>query len=179
MKKLLTLFIILCCSVAAYAQGVAVNMTGATADSTAIFDASSNTKGVLVSRMDSTHRAGINHPATGLLIYQTDGVTPGFYNYTGSVWQKVGAIVQPHVQVYTLGSYSFITSANITANTVFKITLIAGGGGGGGGFGPGGAGGGGGGGGASATCWASGLASGSSYTVVAGGGGSGGFPPFS
>ena len=157
----------------ATAQGVAVNTTGAQADSTAILDASSTSKGVLVSRMDSLHRAAIANPATGLLIYQTDGTTPGFYNYNGTTWQKVGSTVQPHVQAYTVpGTYIFTTSNSITTSTMFKMTLVAGGGGGGGGYASTG---GGGGAGANAIYWATGLSPHTSYTVIIGSGGSGGF----
>ena len=73
------------------AQGMAVNTTGGSADASAIFDASSTTQGILVPRMDSTSRATIGVPATGLLVYQTNGVTPGFYYYNGSAWTALGA----------------------------------------------------------------------------------------
>ncbi|MBV5347842.1 hypothetical protein JZU46_06485, partial [bacterium] len=38
--------------------------------------------------MTKAQRDGINLPANGLLIYQTDN-TPGFYYYNGSVWTAV------------------------------------------------------------------------------------------
>jgi len=50
-----------------------------------ILDLTSTTKGMLVPRMTATQKSGISSPATGLLIYQTDGTT-GFYYYTGSAW---------------------------------------------------------------------------------------------
>ena len=183
MHKLLRslLFVaLLCYTHTATAQGVAVNTTGAVANSTAILDASSSTQGMLIPRMDSAHRMAIVSPASQLLVCQTDGISPGIYIYNGSTWQKVGANVQPHVQVYTTsGTYTFTTSANITPATLFKITLVAGGGGGGGspGGGPGSAGGGGGGGGSNAIYWASGLSSNTGYAITIGYGGGGG--PFS
>lgn len=46
----------------------------------------STTKGVLITRMTEAQKNLIPSPATGLLVYQTDGTTPGFWFYTGSVW---------------------------------------------------------------------------------------------
>jgi hypothetical protein len=43
----------------------------------------STTLGMLAPRMTATQKSAISSPATGLLIYQTDGTT-GFYYYTGS-----------------------------------------------------------------------------------------------
>jgi|GEM_PF-1034368 len=71
------------------AQGVAVNTSGNSADSSAIMDISSNTQGMLIPRMDSMHRVGIALPAIGLLVYQTDGVTPGFYYNAAGGWQPL------------------------------------------------------------------------------------------
>ncbi len=72
------------------AQGVAVNATGAAADTSAMLDVSSTTKGVLVPRMTAVQRMAIHLPATGLLVYQTDGSTPGYYYYTGTNWNPIG-----------------------------------------------------------------------------------------
>jgi len=148
------------------AQGVAINSTGAVADTNAMLDVSSGSKGVLISRMDSAHRMAIVSPSTGLLIFQTDGLTPGFYTYVNSAWQKVGATVQPHIMIYnTPGNYTFTTSSNITTATLFKITVVGGGGSGGGSAG------GGGGGGAVSIYWGPGLTAGTDYAVNVGSGG--------
>ncbi|MCW3110029.1 MAG: hypothetical protein JWQ09_4535 [Segetibacter sp.] len=55
----------------------------------AILDIASTTKGVLLPRMTTAQRNAIVSPATGLLVYQTDG-TPGFYYYR-SGWNAIGA----------------------------------------------------------------------------------------
>lgn len=70
------------------AQGLGVNTTGAMADTSAMLDVSSTTKGVLIPRMTISQRNAIVTPATGLMVYQTDSI-PGFYYYTGSAWQAI------------------------------------------------------------------------------------------
>ena len=67
------------------AQGVAVNSSGAAADASAMMDIQSTSRGALMSRMTNAQRSAITSPATGLLIYQTDG-TAGFYFFNGSAW---------------------------------------------------------------------------------------------
>lgn len=52
-------------------------------NASAVLDINSNNKGVLVPRMTKGSRSGINSPADGLLIYQTDD-TSGFYYYQGT-----------------------------------------------------------------------------------------------
>ncbi len=74
----------------AKAQGMAVNGTGASADASAMLDVSSTTQGMLVPRMSASQRTSISSPATGLLVYQTDG-TAGFYFYNGSSWTSLNS----------------------------------------------------------------------------------------
>jgi hypothetical protein len=56
----------------------------------AALEINSTTGGILVPRMTSAQKGVIATPATGLLIYQTDG-TVGFYYYDGSAWQTFAA----------------------------------------------------------------------------------------
>ena len=84
-----TIVFILFGSMSIFAQGVAINTDGSAANNSAILDASSISKGVLIPRMSLADRNSIASPATGLLIYQTDN-TPGFYFYDGSAWVVVG-----------------------------------------------------------------------------------------
>ena len=64
----------------AYAQGVGINGTGAAADTSAILDLSATNKGFLPPRMTAAQRAAIVQPATGLLVYQSDGTVGLYYN---------------------------------------------------------------------------------------------------
>ncbi len=70
---------------------VAINTDGTDPDGSAMLDVKSIDKGMLIPRMDSVQRVAIATPATGLLVYQTDG-DDGFYFYnsTGS-WENLGA----------------------------------------------------------------------------------------
>lgn len=87
MKKLTLLFaILLTLSTNIFAQGVGINTTGADADASAMLDVSSTTKGFLPPRMTEAEKNAISSPATGLLVYQTNG-TSGLYYYNGSSWE--------------------------------------------------------------------------------------------
>ncbi|MDX1478982.1 MAG: tail fiber domain-containing protein, partial [Saprospiraceae bacterium] len=57
-------------------------------DSTAILHLFSTDKGLLIPRMSSVARNNIAGPATGLLVFQTDGL-PGFWFYGGSAWKRL------------------------------------------------------------------------------------------
>lgn len=83
--KIITLFISSLFTLKCFSQSVSVNNTGAAADSTAMLDVSSTTKGLLIPRMTSQQRTAIASPATGLLVYQTNG-DAGFYYYNGANW---------------------------------------------------------------------------------------------
>jgi hypothetical protein len=62
-----------------------IRTDGMPPDSSAMLEVQDTTKGVLFSRMDSVQREAIVNPATGLLVYQTDGIS-GFYFYDGTEW---------------------------------------------------------------------------------------------
>ena len=74
-----------------YAQdGVAINNTGNAPDASAILDLQSTNKGILAPRMTETQKNAVSNPATGLLVYQTDG-TSGFYYYSGTAWTELSS----------------------------------------------------------------------------------------
>jgi len=89
MKKLVILVFLFVVSIPLFAQSVGINSDGSAPDASAMLDIKSSTKGFLAPRMTSAQRTAISSPATGLLVYQTDG-TPGYYYYTGSAWTQIG-----------------------------------------------------------------------------------------
>ncbi|GAB4311427.1 MAG: hypothetical protein Kow00127_01440 [Bacteroidales bacterium] len=72
-----------------YSQSVGINSDGSDPDNSAILDVKSTTKGFLAPRMTQAQRDAIVSPATGLMVYQTDG-TNGYYFYNGSSWELLG-----------------------------------------------------------------------------------------
>lgn len=90
--KFLPLISLLTLSFYASAQNVAINTDGSTANTSSMLDIKSTTKGVLIPRMTAAQKTAITTPATGLLVFQTDG-TSGFYYNSGTpvapVWQYI------------------------------------------------------------------------------------------
>jgi len=71
-----------------YSSGNVGIGTGATMLASAQLQVDSTVRGLLPPRMTSTQRAAITSPATGLLVYQTDG-TEGLYEKTASAWRII------------------------------------------------------------------------------------------
>jgi len=83
-------YLIICLLLLTYgcvmAQSVEINPASS---SSAIISSTSTNKGLLVPRMTDTQRAAIASPATGLMVYQTNGTT-GFYFWNGTTWVNLG-----------------------------------------------------------------------------------------
>ncbi len=82
--KAILLSLLISMAVTTHAQ-VAINTDGADADASAMLDVKSENKGMLIPRLSASQRGQIGSPATGLMVYQTDG-TEGFYFYNGTTW---------------------------------------------------------------------------------------------
>ncbi|RTY95931.1 tail fiber domain-containing protein [Flavobacterium sp. GT3R68] len=80
-------FILLFISVNSFSQ---VGIGTTTPNASSALDISSTTAGLLAPRMTAAQKTAITTPATGLLIYQTDG-TSGFYYYNGAAWVPFGS----------------------------------------------------------------------------------------
>ena len=86
-------------------------------NNSAILDLSSNSKGFLPPRMTATQRNAITSPATGLIVYQTDG-NSGIYQFNGSSWTWVkDESIQP-IRIFTTKS----TAQSISSGTPAIIT---------------------------------------------------------
>lgn len=127
MKNILLSLAIGVLSVPAFSQNVAINTTGAVADSNAILDISSPNKGVLIPRMDSATRMRIPNTA-GLLVY--DISYNSFWYNTGSGWQNLAGGTAVNGWATTgnrgTGSSNFIGTIDNVPFTVKVGNLIAG-----------------------------------------------------
>lgn len=83
--KTITVLSTLLFTTRSFSQSVGISNNASAPDTTAMLDVNSTTKGVLIPRMTAQQKNTIASPATGLLVYQTDGDT-GFYYYNGAAW---------------------------------------------------------------------------------------------
>jgi len=90
MKKI-TLIALMLFTALGYAQ-VGINTNNP--DASSALEIESTTAGILIPRLTQTQRDAISAPATGLMIYQTNG-TSGFYFYDGNIWTKVDGVAGP------------------------------------------------------------------------------------
>jgi len=90
MKKI-TLIALMLFTALGYAQ-VGINTNNP--DASSALEIESTTGGILIPRLTETQRDDITAPATGLMIYQTNG-TSGFYFYDGNIWTKVDGVAGP------------------------------------------------------------------------------------
>ena len=105
----------------AHAQ-VAVNADNSVPDASAMLDVKSTTKGILVPRVTAAQRALISSPATGLLVYQTDGPVGYYYYATGGVWKKIIDVVAtagnpPTNDLLTFDGTNWIAKNLVIGNT--------------------------------------------------------------
>ena len=79
----------------------------------------STSKGLLIPRMTTTQRNAIATPATGLLIYLTDG-TKGFYYYSGTAWAAVGSTTSANKALSNLSATTSVSQSLLpgVANSV-------------------------------------------------------------
>jgi len=119
MKQILILMTFFCAfTFQVNAQGVAINTDNSAADASAALDVKSTNQGVLVPRMTAAQRALIATPATGLLVYQTDG-TAGFYFYDGSAWTTLSGGGGDD-----LGNHTATTNLDMGANNITNTNNI-------------------------------------------------------
>jgi hypothetical protein len=90
MNKIFFCFIFILQISNCFSQSLSVNTDGSAADTSAILDIKSTTKGILIPRVTLAEKNAINMPANGLMVYQTDN-NPGFYFYNGTAWNSLAA----------------------------------------------------------------------------------------
>ncbi len=98
MKKVLLLSILFGAT-GMYAQNIGINATGTSPDGSAMLDIESPDKGMLIPRVAlvaTNNATPVTSPATSLLVYNTaaagsgtTAVTPGFYYWNGTGWEKM------------------------------------------------------------------------------------------
>jgi len=86
MKKIILAMAFLYAADEARAQSFAINTDGSTADASALLDVKSNSKGVMIPRMNKAQKNAIVAPATGLLVFQIAPDSAGFHYYDGTKW---------------------------------------------------------------------------------------------
>jgi len=69
-------------------NGSVVGINTTNPDASAIFEISSNNKGVLIPRVTQSQRVSIPNPASGLLVFQTNSLS-GFWYFDGSSWRML------------------------------------------------------------------------------------------
>ena len=88
-----------------------------------MLDVVSGSKGLLIPRMSSAERKTILKPASGLLVYQTDG-SSGFYYYSGTEWKFLPPLSTSNNGV----AVNAVTPTTVTAvtGTTNRITSTGG-----------------------------------------------------
>jgi hypothetical protein len=107
-----------------FSQGVGINSDGSNPDNSSILDVKSTSKGMLIPRMLQSERSSISSPASGLLVYQTNG-TSGFYFYDGSSWVRLATGTE---SLYTAGTGISVASNTITNTSPDQTVSLTSGG---------------------------------------------------
>jgi hypothetical protein len=121
-------------SIAALAQNVGINSTGASPDASAMLDIVSTNKGLLIPRvaLTATNVAGpITSPTTSLLVYNTatagtapDNVIPGFYYWNGTGWTALNTGTPSSTSAWVLGGNSGTTAGTDFIGTSDDADLV-------------------------------------------------------
>jgi len=121
MKQLFILLAFTTC-LSVHAQ---VGIGTTTPDASSQLEIVSTGKGLLIPRMTAAQLGGIASPATGLLVYQTDGVT-GFYYNTGTPGTPNWVLLQVSTNVTTQGNTFNGINQLVKANGSGQLPAISG-----------------------------------------------------
>jgi hypothetical protein len=101
---------------------VGIGVPTANIDASAQLEVASTSKGFLAPRMTEAQKNAITSPASGLLVFQTDG-TSGFYYYNASAWSPIapsgssGSSAFPVLSSTQRDALGITTQGNIIFNT--------------------------------------------------------------
>ena len=118
MKNICTLLAAVLLTATTYAQ---IGINNENPDASAALDITSTTAGLLVPRMTKDERGFIDTPATGLIVYQTDG-TPGFYYFNGTSWE--GYYSQAEVDALIAALDARITALEPAVGDVYQGGIV-------------------------------------------------------
>lgn len=121
MKNLILAFLLLASFNSIAQVGIGVPVPNASAQ----LEVTSVDKGVLIPRILAAARTGISSPATGLLVYQTDG-TPGFYYNSGTPASPVWVLIQNSSNVTTQGNTFNGASQLVQLNATSQLPAVSG-----------------------------------------------------
>ena len=81
-------YLLILSNIPALSQNDNVGIGTTTPNASALLDLVSTNKGFLAPRMTEAQKNAIASPATGLIVFQTNG-TPGFYYFDGTGWLRI------------------------------------------------------------------------------------------
>lgn len=119
------ILVIACFLIAVVSSHAQVGIGTPTPDASAQLDITSSGKGVLVPRVLASARTAIASPATGLLVYQTDG-TPGFYYNAGTPGSPNWVLIQNSANVTTQGNTFNGASQLVQLNASTQLPAVSG-----------------------------------------------------
>ena len=107
------------------AQNISINRDGALPHASAILDITATDAGVLIPRMTEASMNAIASPATGLMIFQTDG-SQGFKFFNGTGWGPVSSSMYNYThQINSVAALTANTSWKVIPGTIDTIVLYA------------------------------------------------------
>src|SRR5947207_1313001 len=121
----LALALLLIINASQKAEAQALGLNNSSPDASAILDAVSTSKGILIPRMTGTQASAISSPATGLTVYITATygtfTSTAYWYYSGSAWTKLldssagEATIATNIDGGSAGSIPYQTGNDVTS----------------------------------------------------------------